>query len=110
MKACKRCGASGEVMEDMPDYCSFQCQEGKDMDENQQLGNIRRLVTEVQRADRIGGALGRGLKGDYALELANAVAELDEHLSDNGMPPLAWLPPEAVKGGTAGTGQGTKKG
>lgn len=76
------------------------------MDENEALRGIRGLVQQIKEADRIGGALGRGLKGDRAMELANAIAELDEHLSDNGMLPLAWLPPDAVKGGTAGTGAG----
>lgn len=75
------------------------------MDENAKLEEIRALIQEIRNADKIGGPLGRGLKGDRALELANAVAELDAALSDNEMLPLAWLPPEAVKGGTAGTGK-----
>lgn len=74
------------------------------MDENTQLTKIRELVRQIQNAHVIGGALGAGLKRDRAIELAAAIEELDEHLSGNGMLPLAWLPPEAVKGGTAGTG------
>lgn len=73
-----------------------------------QLEKIRSLVKQIQDAHVMGGALGQGLKRDRALELANAVAELDEHLSDNGMLPLAWLSPEAVRGGTAGTTKTTK--
>lgn len=71
-----------------------------------QLEKIRRLVKQIQDAHVMGGALGQGLKRDRSIELAAAFEELDEHLSDNGMLPLAWLPPEAIKGGTAGTGEG----
>lgn len=74
-----------------------------ELDENAQLEKIRSLVKQIQDAHVIGGALGRGLKGDRAMELAVTFEELDEHLSDNGMLPLAWLPPVAVMGGTAGT-------
>ena len=67
------------------------------------LWGIRGLVKQIRDADKMGGRLGAGMKRDRAMELANAVAELDAHLSDNGMLPLAWLPPEAAEGGTAGT-------
>lgn len=87
----------------------------EELDENGMLWGIRGLVKQIRDADKMGGRLGAGMKRDRAMELADAVAELDAHLSDNGMLPLAWrasgatgkagLPPEAVEGGTAGTGQ-----
>lgn len=72
------------------------------MDENAKLSEIRKLVQEIRDAGAVGEPTGIRLQARFGNALAAAVEELDEYLSDNGMLPLAWLPPEAIKGGTAG--------
>jgi hypothetical protein len=57
---------------------------------SKKLEEIRALVEQIQGADKIGGPLGRGLKGDRAMELATAVEERIEwtRTRTSGSPPM----------------------
>lgn len=68
------------------------------MDENIKLMLIRELVKGIRTPDSGALTITPGVRLDWGLQLANAVAELDMWLREGGMIPLDWLPPEA--GGT----------